>query len=141
MNNAIIIDLDGTLAIMGKRDPYDVSKANELDSINEAVRIIISSYLKYNENNKVIFLTGRPEKYEQNTIGFINRCGFYEYTLFMRLNDDWRKSEIYKKDVYDNYIKEKFKIDFVMDDNSKVINMFRGLGLICFALEEKMIER
>ena len=48
----------------------------------------------------------------------------------MRQNNDFRSDEIIKK-IYDNNIKNNFDIFFILDDRTKVVNIWRSFGLIC----------
>lgn len=49
----------------------------------------------------------------------------------MRQNNDFRSDEIIKKEIYDNNIKNNFDIFFILDDRTKVVNIWRSFGLIC----------
>lgn len=59
--NAIIVDLDGTLAIVGDRVVYDASKCDELDKPNPAVLDLITTY-KRTPGVCIFFTSGRQEK-------------------------------------------------------------------------------
>ena len=60
LNEAIICDLDGTLAIIGDRSPYDASQCDTLDSPNPSVVETVKLY--YQEGYEIIFVSAREEK-------------------------------------------------------------------------------
>ena len=124
--DAVICDLDGTLALLNGRDPYNASTADE-DLINLPILDLII-------NNKIIFVTGREEKYRPQTEKFLELHGLAPNTmgLYMRKTGDRRKNYIVKEEIYNNYIAPlDINIKFVLEDNEQVVNMWRSLGLVC----------
>ena len=53
----------------------------------------------------------------------------------MRQDDDYRFDEIIKEEIYTNNIKDNFKVLFVLDDRTKVVNMWRKIGLTCLQVD------
>ncbi len=152
---AIICDLDGTLAIIHNRSPYDASRCEE-DLINKPVADILLG--AYEKGKKIIFVSGREDKYREQTEKFIKnhlvtitnpvhanvigdqeqRWTPIEYELFMRKTNDGRKDYIVKREIYDEFIKDKYDVQYVLDDRPSVIRMWRyDLGLTVFALNDK----
>ena len=56
--------------------------------------------------------------------------------LIMRKDKDFRPDNEAKKDLYEEYIKDKFEIEFVLDDRDRVVKMWRELGLRVLQVEE-----
>ena len=54
----------------------------------------------------------------------------------MRKDKDFRPDNEAKKDLYEEYIKDKFEIEFVLDDRDRVVKMWRELGLRVLQVEE-----
>ena len=54
-----------------------------------------------------------------------------DFELFMRKNDDNRKDNITKKEIYVKHINQKYYIKFVLDDRDSVVEMWRNMGLTC----------
>jgi len=130
--NAIICDLDGTLAIHQNRSPYDLSKVKE-DAFNYNLWNLI-------KNQNVIFLSGREgtEQCRKDTIDWLksytdNKFGeeFYAERLFMRREGDQRNDSIIKAEIYDNEIEPHYNITAVFDDRDRIIDMWRQKGLFC----------
>jgi len=132
LDKAIISDIDGTLALFeGKRSPYDASKSDIIDSPN--VPVVETIKLFYEKGYKIIFCSGREDKYREPTIRFIEKhLPGVAYELFMRKSGDFRKDAIIKEEIYRGNIEGKYYIEFVLDDRSVVVDKWRELGLVCF---------
>lgn len=130
---AIICDLDGTLALMCDRSPYDASKC-DLDTLNKPVYNCVNSM--QNAGYKIIFVSGREDKYREPTEKFLSNANIQDYLLYMRETNDVRKDSIVKEEIYNNKIKDNYFIDFVLDDRLQVVKKWRELGLWCFQVDE-----
>tara|TARA_Y100000590_G_C15455022_1_gene914210 strand:- start:251 stop:688 length:438 start_codon:yes stop_codon:yes gene_type:complete len=132
----IIVDIDGTLANIDHRrkdflndnDWKAINSKINLDSINFWCKELIDSLKnKY----KIILVTGRKVEFRDITLKWLNENEVSYSEIFFRENNDYRddtviKKEIYKKNIMPNYIPL-----FVVDDRSKVVTMWRDLGLVC----------
>lgn len=128
---AIICDLDGTLAIIEHRSPYNATTA-EQDSLNHPIANILKVYSNQREFPiDIILLSGRNEKYRSYTMTWLKNHGIKYSELYLRPDDDYRKDAIYKKEVYESHIKDKYEILFVLEDRSQVVEMWRAEGLTC----------
>ena len=143
---AIICDLDGTLAITGDRSPYDASRCDEVDFPNWPV--IQSVKQMYNSGMKIIFMSGRDSKYREQTERFIQKYlsslpsvdvnhnvihdGSIPYELYMRSEGDQRKDSVIKKELFEAHVANKYNIFVVYDDRNSVVDLWRSLGLTCF---------
>lgn len=125
MNKAIIVDIDGTLALKGERSPYDWSRVKE-DSLNKPIRQIINAY-----NGTVIIVSGRDSVCERDTIEWLNNNDIHYDYLFMRDEGNNEKDTIIKQRIFDENIKDKFIIEFILEDRDCVVEMWRSLGLVC----------
>jgi hypothetical protein len=47
----------------------------------------------------------------------------------MRPNGDFTKGEELKQILYENEVKDEYYVDFVIEDSTKVVKMYRDLGL------------
>lgn len=134
LKHVILVDLDGTIAIKGNRSPYDGTKVDQ-DTPNVPIVNIVKKYLN-DPKIGVIFFTAREgtkicktltDKWLENIFGK-EIC----YTLYMRKEGDHRKDSIIKKELYEKHIKDKYYVEFILDDRDQVINMWRNeLGLTC----------
>lgn len=140
---AIMCDLDGTLAIIGDRSPYDATDCDIKDNPNWAV--INCVLAMYRIGTEIIFMSGRDQKYRSETERFIEeycRIAIREpikYALHMRgetapdLNkEDFRKDAVVKRELFDKYVRGKYNVLFVLDDRNQVVDFWRSIGLTCF---------
>lgn len=127
---ALICDLDGTLALMNGRNPFDASKCDE-DLLNEPVANILKNYK--NIGHTIILLSGREDKFREPTLRFLEKYSIEYDHLFMRKSKDSRKDSIIKTEIFNDEIKDNYFIEFVLDDRNQVVDMWRNdLKLPCF---------
>jgi hypothetical protein len=133
--NAIICDLDGTLANLDGRNPYDASTC-ENDSVVWPVRDLLWFWHKMS-HHKIIFVSGSPARFRPYREKWL-ACNFpwLKYELYTRLDEDNRPDYILKKELYENYIKNKYNIKFVVDDRPQVVRMWRSEGLFVFDVNQ-----
>lgn len=123
--HAIICDIDGTLAHMKDRSPYDWSKVGE-DTIEDVVADLIDSYT----GDAVLLVSGRDSVCRDITIKWLEDHNVEYDELFMRPEGNTEKDTIIKRKLYEDHIKGKYNIDFVLDDRNSVVRMWRDeLGL------------
>jgi len=118
--DVILCDLDGTLCLLNGRNPYDASTC-ENDLLNPIVYELI-------KDKNIIFVSGREDKYREQTNKFLEKHKIGGL-LFMRKSGDMRKDSIIKKEIFDNEIRDKFNVSFVLDDRNSVVEMWRQTGL------------
>lgn len=127
---AIICDLDGTLALMNGRNPFDASNCDK-DLLNEPVANVLRNYKKL--DYKILLVSGREDKYKEPTLRFLEQHAIAFDELIMRKSGDNRKDSIIKTEIYSDSIKEKYFVEFVLDDRNQVVDTWRKeLKLPCF---------
>jgi predicted kinase len=131
---AIICDLDGTLALLGERSPYNASRA-EQDMPNEPVIRVLLASVAY-EGARVFLVSGREEKYRKVTERWLQKHGIAYDGLFLRRNKDFRKDTVVKREVYEREIHGKYRVLFVLEDRDQVVAFWRSLGLTCLQVAE-----
>jgi predicted kinase len=125
--DAIIVDIDGTIAFANNRNIYDYSKVH-LDDPNKEVLDIIKCYTDILKM-RVIVVTGRKsDSSEQTKVWLGEHLKKYEH-LYMRNYQDNRCDSIIKEEIYNNYIKDNFNVVAVFDDRNRVVDMWRKNGL------------
>ena len=121
----IICDLDGTLSLLNGRDPYDASTCDE-DKVCESVMGILYSLGRH---INIILVSGREDKFRPQTLSFLSNNDIQFDELYMRKEGDLRKDTIIKEEIYYKYIKDRYSVLFVMDDRTRIVEMWRMLGL------------
>lgn len=122
---AVICDIDGTLAHMNDRSPYDPTKYLE-DSKDDFVHW---AFARLSENATRIIVSGRDDDYRADTEKWLENHGITYDHLYMRPSKDKREDSIIKREIYEAYIKDKYKVRCVLDDRNRVVKMWRGHGL------------
>lgn len=132
MMKALICDLDGTLALMGDRNPFEPETVED-DLLNDPIANILHVYSQQKEFPiQLIFVTGRFERYREQTQRWLQKHGISEYLLFMRPDGDMRKDIVLKREHYERSIEGKYEVLFVLEDRDQTVRMWRKeLGLTC----------
>ena len=133
MPEAIICDIDGTLAHIKDRSPYDWKKVGE-DFLDNRIYKILVEQKKLGKY--VILLSGRDSSCKKETEEWLLKHNVPYDALFMRKEGDQRKDNFVKYELFKNHIVEKFRIDFVLDDRNQVVKMWRQIGLKCLQVED-----
>lgn len=131
--SACIVDLDGTLAKMNGRNPFDGSRCDE-DTFDQLVWAATKGF------DKVIFLSGREDKFYEKTRdwmmvneGIVPILG---QDLLMRKTGDMRSDSIIKAEIFWEHVAPNYNVKLVLDDRNSVVNMWRRLGLTCWQVAE-----
>ena len=126
----IISDLDGTISHIVDRSPYD-GKSCGSDLVNTSVADLLSMYRTHDVSpiDKIIILSGRNGDSEPETRKWLadNQIVFDE--LHMRKPGDDRKDSIVKEEMFNEFIRDKYNVLFVVDDRPSVCRLWRSLGL------------
>jgi predicted kinase len=131
---AVLVDIDGTVALMNGRDPYDMSRVGA-DTPNEAV--IAAVRAMHAAGNAVVFCTGRNDWCRPETEAWLDLHVRVPYEgLFMRADGDSRRDAIVKRDIFETEIRDRWRIVGVFDDRQHVVRMWRALGLTVFQVAE-----
>lgn len=135
---AVVFDIDGTLALMGDRSPYDLEKCGE-DKPNH----MVINFLKLLEAQgyKILTVSGResgtkedPYKYFNITRAWLKEQNISSYH-FQRDQGDMRKDDVVKEEIFWRDIAPHYDVKLCVDDRSQVTEMWRRLGLECWQVQ------
>jgi len=127
---AVLVDLDGTVALMCGRSPYDETRVQE-DRPNRAVVQTVRAM--HAAGHAVIFCSGRTEACRAATEKWLAEHVAVPYAaLWMRPVGDMRKDAVVKRELFDNHIRRNWDVVCVLDDRQQVVDMWRSLGLTVF---------
>lgn len=132
---AFLIDIDGTVALKHPdRDIYDGSKAH----MDIPILPVVACIANLKNNYKIIFLSGREDKFRQVTHDWIVANVIEkDFELCMRKTGDNRQDSIVKKEIYKEHIEPYYNIIGVIDDRPQVLRMWQNeLGLFTFAVNQ-----
>ena len=134
---AIIVDIDGTIAKMkrgpGQRRPYDWDRVIE-DDINPPICELID--MLFEKGIKIILLTGRDESSRKGTVKWLKLHDISWDSLYMKEKGSYEASTKTKHTTYVEEIRPHFNVLFVLEDESKVVDMWRAIGLTCIQVNE-----
>lgn len=131
---AIIFDIDGTLAHMTDRKPYEWNKVGEDLVDEELAQMARDMYLL---GNWILIVSGRDEVCRKETTEWLNKNKIPYNALFMRQEGDNRRDSIIKKEIFFNYIQPNWYVRFVFDDRDQVVNeAWREIGIKCYQVAE-----
>lgn len=127
--DAIIVDMDGTLAIHNGRSPYDTAKCGD-DLVNEPIAYIIKCVSPDTATRtRVLIVSGRDDTYYRHTIQWLSQNKIPYDEVHMRKAGDKRDDAVVKKEIYEGCIKGKYNVLFVLDDRPRVCRMWHQQGL------------
>jgi hydroxymethylpyrimidine pyrophosphatase-like HAD family hydrolase len=135
---AIICDLDGTLALLGKRSPYYAGKAHIVDSPNMPVVETVKQF--HNAGYQIIFVTGREQKFREQSVAQIEtytKLTADEYILYMREDGDKQKDATFKEFIYRSFIEPNYDVLFALEDRDQMVKAYREvMNVPCFQVAE-----
>ena len=123
---AIIVDIDGTLAHMVDRGPFDWHRVDEDDAYHEIVDMVNGFH---DRGYSVVVTSGRDAVCRQKTLDWLRQKAVQFDVLFMRDENDMRKDSIVKEEIFWNKIYPYFDVKLVIDDRPQVVRTWLSLGL------------
>lgn len=143
---AFIVDIDGTVAKMNGRSPFDYDKVLT-DLPHQDVINLISDLRQL--DNKILFVSGREDICLMNTLGWLNKYapqlyvvrGYGEVSnnaslLYMRKRGDYRQDVLIKYEIFNEHIRNRYNVIGVFDDRSSVVRLWRDIGLRCYQVAD-----
>jgi hypothetical protein len=137
---AVLFDVDGTLALMGKgepgkRTPFDWARVGE-DTPNHPVLRLVR--IMRRANYAIVFMSGRDEVCWEQTWAWLREwmAAWPGDLLVMRPAGDMRPDEVVKAELYHTRVVPEFEVEYVFDDRNKVVAMWRNLGLTCLQVAD-----
>lgn len=135
---AILVDMDATLCLNTTGRPYYGEGAAEGMLNDIAVEGICNLVKTLYEKRTIFIITGRegtPEIIEA-TKKWLDSNDIKVDGLFFRPVKDYSPGAECKKKIYEDNIRGKYNVEFVLDDNYKCVEMWREQGLVCLQPNE-----
>lgn len=131
---AVLVDIDGTVALMSGRSPYDESRVHE-DGPNTAV--IAAVRAMHAAGYAVVFCSGRTEASRTATETWLREHVDVPFdALFLRATGDQRRDSVVKTELFDRHIRRAYHVVAVFDDRRQVVAAWRAMGLTVFQVAE-----
>lgn len=123
---SVIVDLDGTLAKMSSRSPFDWHRVKE-DTVHEHVRDVVRGL--HLCGYYVIIVSGRDGCCEQLSREWLIEHEIPFDAFFMRKEGDMRKDTIVKEEILFKEIEMRYNVTMAIDDRPSVCRTWERLGI------------
>jgi hypothetical protein len=131
--DAWISDIDGTIALMHDRSPFEWDKV-DTDAVNTPV---VNLLRILSADHTIIITSGRDGSCESLTRKWLKDNQIPYDHLFMRPAGNSEKDAVIKKRIYEEHIQGKFNVKGVFDDRNQVVHLWRNeLGLPTFQVAD-----
>lgn len=135
---AYVFDIDGTVAKMVSRGPFDWDKVDE-DQVVESVMEVANS-LSYGGFD-IIFLSGRDGSSRVKTTKWLQENFNGDFYLYMRDPGSTVRDSIVKEELFSDFVAPFWNVLGVFDDRPQVIKeTWLTLGLPVFAVGNPYID-
>lgn len=125
---AVMVDVDGTVALHNGRSPHDYERCGE-DLPNPGV--VAAVHAAAGAGYRIVYCSGRPERCREATMVWLwKHVGVPFEGLYMRPTEDKdvRDDEV-KLKLFDKYIRDYYRVVWVFDDRDRVVAAWRSIGL------------
>ena len=130
MKSAYIFDIDGTLASMNGRKPYDIELIHKDLPIAPVVNLY--KHLRQTTPHTFFLITGRGEECRESTEAWLAKEGIEYDELHMRPLGDKQQDMVVKWGIYHEHLHGDYSIAGVFEDRLRCVRMWHELGLPVF---------
>lgn len=135
---AVMFDIDGTLAHMVNRKPYDWDSVGT-DVVDKHLRRILQSYSL--DGYKIIVVSGRDGTCFSDSAKWLYDNELWYDKFFIRNAGDMRKDTVIKEEIFWRDIAPYYNVEAVFDDRPSVVRMWHDIGIPkVFAVADQNIE-
>ena len=132
----VIFDIDGTLADISERVHHIRKKPKNWNAFtagmaqDKAIHSMVRlCNILYAAGLRIILCSGRNEANRPETVEWLAKQGVQYHELLLRRDEDYRSDAVVKREILLGL--DKGKILFVVEDRSRVVEMWRSEGLTC----------
>ena len=132
----VIFDIDGTLADVSERIHHVKNKPKNWNAFfqgmaqDKAIHSMVRlCNILYASGIQIILCSGRSEEHRGQTVEWLTQQGVNYHDLILRKDKDRRPDTTVKREMLAAI--DKNQILFVVEDRSRVVEMWRSEGLVC----------
>lgn len=132
----VIFDIDGTLADVSERIHHVRKKPKNWNAFfagmaqDKAIHSMVRlCNILYASRIQITLCSGRSEKHRDETVKWLAEQGVNYHELLLRKDNDRRSDTEVKRELLAQI--DKSKVLFVVEDRSRVVEMWRSEGLVC----------
>lgn len=133
LETAFVFDVDGTLAQMDGRSPYEWHRVG---SDKPKLDVVLMAILLKQAGYKIIVMSGRDSACYDLTAQWLKRHNVEYDKLVMRAQGDTRKDNIIKVELFREHVAPFYCVRGCFDDRNQVVDMWRAIGLTCYQVCE-----
>ncbi|MGV9383493.1 phosphatase domain-containing protein [Nonomuraea sp. NPDC003707] len=127
---AVVVDVDGTVAEKGDRDPFDWARVGEDTPVWHVIETVRALY---HRGYRIVVMSGRSDECRAATAAWLNaHLGVPWEDLHMRAAGDYRKDAEVKTELYETRVRGQYDVRMVIDDRQQVVDAWRAQGLPVF---------
>lgn len=139
LKQAVIFDVDGTLADCEHRRKYIAEKPKDYESFYHPANVIQDPVIEpiaklartLSVHIQILIVTARRFEDLEVTKEWLTKHNIYFDKIYIREQGDRRKDEIFKREVLEKIRAEGYEVEMVFDDRDRVVKMWREQGLTC----------
>lgn len=141
----VIVDVDGTVSIVGDRvkylseDPKNwdafFDACDEDEPMEDIVELVKTLSYKY----EIYFCTGRRERIREKTLNWLSETfsgKIPNKRLLMRKDGDFRSDDVAKPELLKEAGIKLSDVAFVLEDRNLMVKGWRKLGVRCLQVQE-----
>ncbi len=132
----VIFDIDGTLADVSERIHHVQKKPKNWPAFFQGMAqdkalhsMVRLCNILYASGIQIILCSGRSEEHRDETVKWLAQQDVNYHELLLRKDKDHRPDTTIKRELLAGI--DKSKILFVVEDRSRVVEMWRSEGLVC----------
>lgn len=124
---AIIVDVDGTIAEMNGRGPFDWHRVGEDKPRQEIIDMV--NAMNYYHGHVMIVVSGRSDECRQETLDWMDQHDVNYAYLHMRKAGDYRKDSEVKEEIFWEHIADNYNVVAVVDDRPMMLRRWYDLKM------------
>ena len=132
----VIFDIDGALADVSERIHHVKKKPKNWDAFfqgmaqDKAIQSMVRlCNLLHDSEIRILLCSGRSEEHRPQTVQWLADKGVNYHELLLRRDGDRRSDSVVKREMLAGI--DRSQILFVVEDRSRVVEMWRSEGLVC----------
>lgn len=126
LSKAIIVDIDGTIAQMNGRGPFEWDRVGE----DNPRWLIIDMVINYHRQGyEIIIVSGRSDECKAQTKDWLEEYMIPYAELHMRKEGDFRRDSAVKEEIFWTYLANKYNIVACIDDRPQMIRLWYELKI------------
>lgn len=133
----VIVDVDGTVAKMEGRGPFDWSRVDQDLPIHEVMDIVDGLH---HQGYKIIFLSGRDGVCYEDTKQWLQNYFSFDILLYTRTEGDMRKDTVIKEELFWEHIADDHDVAMAIDDRSCMLRLWLDLGIKTISVGNPYVE-